>query len=83
MPKDYFHLWLSSLQDIFVSAIVLATMDHQFVPKGPSLKGENMGLLDLLSNIIDHCILFTVLSDLWSWENGEKSGMRVYKWSVQ
>lgn len=51
MRKDYLHLWLCSLQDIFASAVVLATIDHQFVPKGPSLRGGDMGSLVLLSII--------------------------------
>lgn len=47
MPKVDSHLWSPSLQGISPAAVTLATIEHQFVPKGPSLRGGDRDAMAL------------------------------------
>lgn len=65
-------------QNIFASSIVLTITDPHFVLKEPSLGEGSMGFLALLFVIhfTSNFTVLTVLSNLWKWDNGEKSRMQ-------
>lgn len=65
-------------QNIFASPIVLTITDPHFVLKEPSLGEGSMDFLALLLVIYSpsNFTVLTVLSNLWKWDNGEKSRMQ-------